>query len=409
MRVRQLVVLCAMATLPLAPWAAMAGPVPVLVAHGEFGSLTNAGSDAHNPDATALQDGNLQTIDTNLDLYSAGCGLGYDFGGIGQISSFLLQQSSAGARITRLRIYYSGGQQDIAVGPSRCILPQTITTSFLYIRPLDVLVGASDSAGITEFTVSPASLDARTNVLAGLAASRITKLGWQNINGNTSDTVLVDGKMAFDGLAANVNPATVWLPTAPNGQGSDNYLQFDLGSAQMVSTLGLSQQLGTRETSTDRRELCTVRLMLADDATFSQGVTSYDFTMDPEQGYGQFDFSPTTARYVRLSALTRQSQGNACPGLTEVELYAPIATKIVALKGDANMDERVDFNDYLVLEANFGLTGDPGHGDFNGDGMIDFNDYLTLEANFGLATTVPEPATCTILLAGLGIIRRFCR
>ena len=55
--------------------------------------------------------------------------------------------------------------------------------------------------------------------------------------------------------------------------------------------------------------------------------------------------------------------------------------------GDANRSGSVDFNDYLILEANFGATSGVtwSSGDFNNDNHVDFNDYLTLEANFGWA------------------------
>ena len=53
------------------------------------------------------------------------------------------------------------------------------------------------------------------------------------------------------------------------------------------------------------------------------------------------------------------------------------------LTGDANGDTKVDFNDYLVLEANYGKPGGLSQGDLNGDGTVDFNDYMTLEANYG--------------------------
>jgi len=66
-----------------------------------------------------------------------------------------------------------------------------------------------------------------------------------------------------------------------------------------------------------------------------------------------------------------------------------IATVSIAdsprLSGDASGDGRVDFADYLILEAHFGTASGAtaGAGDFNSDGRVDFNDYLALEANFG--------------------------
>ena len=59
-------------------------------------------------------------------------------------------------------------------------------------------------------------------------------------------------------------------------------------------------------------------------------------------------------------------------------------TVTITLPGDANLDGRVDFNDFLVLQNNFGQAGTRfDQGNFNYDGMTDFNDFLVLQNNFG--------------------------
>jgi len=79
----------------------------------------------------------------------------------------------------------------------------------------------------------------------------------------------------------------------------------------------------------------------------------------------------------------------------------------VLMPGDANGDDKVTFDDYLVLEADFGRTSaTPDRADFNMDGKVNFDDYLILEANFGRTTAVPEPVTMAILAAGLGLLSR---
>lgn len=53
-------------------------------------------------------------------------------------------------------------------------------------------------------------------------------------------------------------------------------------------------------------------------------------------------------------------------------------------RGDANLDGKVDFADFLVLSANFGKSEKAwSDGDFDGSGSIDFTDFLTLSASFG--------------------------
>jgi len=78
------------------------------------------------------------------------------------------------------------------------------------------------------------------------------------------------------------------------------------------------------------------------------------------------------------------------------------------LDGDADLNGKVDFGDYLALEAWFGGPGDWSKGDFDLNGSVDFGDYLILEAAFGdsvpavsAAMNIPEPGTLAMLLGGV--------
>ncbi len=62
------------------------------------------------------------------------------------------------------------------------------------------------------------------------------------------------------------------------------------------------------------------------------------------------------------------------------------------LAADANLDDKIDFRDYIVLESNFNKTGQLfTQGDFNGDGAVTFKDYIILEATFGGTFVPPAP------------------
>ena len=51
---------------------------------------------------------------------------------------------------------------------------------------------------------------------------------------------------------------------------------------------------------------------------------------------------------------------------------------------DINLDRSVDFDDFLILSANFGLDGlSRNEGDFDGDGRVAFADFLLLSGMFG--------------------------
>jgi len=97
-------------------------------------------------------------------------------------------------------------------------------------------------------------------------------------------------------------------------------------------------------------------------------------------------------------------------------------TGLIAIPGDTNLDESVNFTDLLVVAQNYDETsgGTWPTGDFNDDDAVDFNDLLALAQNYESAasfesdwahaqlitsSSVPEPA-----LAGLmfGVISLLC-
>lgn len=71
--------------------------------------------------------------------------------------------------------------------------------------------------------------------------------------------------------------------------------------------------------------------------------------------------------------------------------------------GDANLDQTIDFSDFLDLSRNFGESGGWADGDFNADGTVDFADFLILSKDFGWepgaslndGTTNSSPAVST--------------
>ena len=64
---------------------------------------------------------------------------------------------------------------------------------------------------------------------------------------------------------------------------------------------------------------------------------------------------------------------------------AATVTVMIAIPGDANLDETVDYADYVIARSHTGgLSGMTwAFGDCNGDGRTDHRDYLLLKCNFG--------------------------
>lgn len=67
------------------------------------------------------------------------------------------------------------------------------------------------------------------------------------------------------------------------------------------------------------------------------------------------------------------------------------------LLADFNNDDRVDGNDFLIWQSNFGKINYE-NGDANRDGKVNGNDFLIWQADFGKSIHSPEPTTYFILI-----------
>jgi hypothetical protein len=138
--------------------------------------------------------------------------------------------------------------------------------------------------------------------------------------------------------------------------------------------------------------------------------------------------NPSAYLWTTFTKFTGQDAGN---GLR----FAPVADYssiklVAALPGDANLDRRVDYADFLLLKQNFKTTTvQYGQGNFDGDATVGPADFDLLLANLGrgtdqpltpaqladiqaFAATVPEPGALSLALtaaATLLLPRRRCR
>jgi hypothetical protein len=96
---------------------------------------------------------------------------------------------------------------------------------------------------------------------------------------------------------------------------------------------------------------------------------------------------------------------------------------MVTWGGDANLDGKINIDDYGRIDGNVGQSGSVfgwSRGDFNYDGKINIDDYGIIDGNINRQGTpfstasavegvaaVPEPASVSLLvLAGLRLMRR---
>lgn len=150
---------------------------------------------------------------------------------------------------------------------------------------------------------------------------------------------------------------------------------------------------------------------------------SYALAMFAQLGSPQFFRSTreldTLTRALRdgdiPSGIQRDLDLNRDGVLDEDDLDFLIGDIFETIRGDTNLDGRVEFSDFLVLSRNFSGEGGWGDGDFDGDSQISFSDFLVLSRNFGGVTefdsvqksqSVPEPlGNCWFALAmSLGVL-----
>jgi hypothetical protein len=169
-------------------------------------------------------------------------------------------------------------------------------------------------------------------------------------------------------------------------------------------------------------------------------IVDYDETFSP---LADIQAAIADSRLVGVNS----SASNRAIGYADTAVYtsltsydgAPLdATALVfvsTLKGDADLNKSVDFNDLLSLAQNYDASGSGKvwtQGDSTGDGIVNFDDLLSLAQNYGLTafadgtvqvdaqlhdafashwaaalSMVPEPASlATLLLSGLVLGRR---
>lgn len=111
----------------------------------------------------------------------------------------------------------------------------------------------------------------------------------------------------------------------------------------------------------------------------------------------QIDDPEDSLRSLKVGGSTVQPVWSLTADGTNLDLAI-----VRGIEGDANLDGRVDFADFLIVSHNFGEAADDGwlDGNFSGAGVTGFADFLDLSDNYGrtgfrtaasAAASVPEP------------------
>lgn len=71
--------------------------------------------------------------------------------------------------------------------------------------------------------------------------------------------------------------------------------------------------------------------------------------------------------------------------------------------GDADLNNKVEFNDFVIVSNNFNQDSGWSTGDFDGNGKTEFGDFVLLSNNFNrnAVSSVPEPGSLALMLLGI--------
>ena len=129
-----------------------------------------------------------------------------------------------------------------------------------------------------------------------------------------------------------------------------------------------------------------------------------DFNND--QGLGLDDMNLLTEEVI-ANTNNRVFDLNGDASVDQEDRRIWLETLVETSFGDANLDQRVGFADFVLLANGFGKSGGWEHGDFDGDGVVQFDDFVTLANNYQPASkvaAVPEPSGLALTLLGMFIL-----
>jgi len=108
---------------------------------------------------------------------------------------------------------------------------------------------------------------------------------------------------------------------------------------------------------------------------------SYYFTVNPNTPLGELKIHVVQPIFGGSDGA--QNNGGQEGIIYNHPIIVPEVTN-TPLPGDADLDDDVDLDDFIILKNNFGRSGvTQAEGDFTGDGNVDLDDFIILKNNFG--------------------------
>jgi hypothetical protein len=281
------------------------------------------------------------------------------------------------------------------------------------------------------YSLSGGALTATSINVGGIGTGTFIVSNWGSFS--------VSGTLTIFGTGA----ATVTGSIASHAYDSVGSLQIAAGGLLTLDNSALTINYGTTPTpnATIRGYISSAYNINGTLWSGTTGITSTNAAADPAHHSIAFaDGADGVVTNLPAGISTAIPNGGALPAGREVITYA--------YAGDANLDGKVDFNDFVAITTHFmqpDINWD--HGNFNYDGIVDFNDFIILSTNFGEGVTggdgvgatpqelaqfnalaesygisssqiaawnasisnLPEPGSLGFILLGALLLRRRCR
>jgi hypothetical protein len=200
--------------------------------------------------------------------------------------------------------------------------------------------------------------------------------------GSGSMSVSGSGNFQVSGTLTVWNTGTVTLGGPSSAYTTVGNLQIAAGGVIDVTNTGMTINYGTNPSPNAAvRNYISTGYNAVGSLWTGSGITSSSAAANPGHRSVAFaDGGDGIVTKLPAGISSAIPNGGALPAGSEVVTYA--------YAGDANLDGKVDFNDFVAISTHF-LTNDINwdHGNFNYDGVVDFNDFVVLSTNFGEGVT----------------------